>query len=451
MVLEKLGENLKATLQKLTGSTVIDEKLVKEVVKDIQRALLQADVNVQLVFDITGTIKERALSKEKPAGISRQEHIVKIVYEELVSFLGERTDVEPKSKPFTIMLVGLFGAGKTTSAGKLASYYKTRNHTVAVVQTDTWRPAAYDQLEQLAGRAGVDFYGDEDAETPDAIYEKYEDTLAQYDVVIVDTAGRDALNDELVAEIESLDATVDPDASWLVLSADMGQGAQQQAETFQDSVDVDGVMITKLDGTAKGGGALTACAVTGAPITFIGVGEKLDDLEHFRPEGFVGRLLGMGDIETLLEKAQTAIDEEKAEDLGKRFLQGKFNLLDLYEQMEAVNQMGSLGKIMEMVPGFSNMDLPKQAIDVQEEKMVEWRILMDSMTREELENPDIINASRIQRIADGAAMEAKSVRGLLKQYNQAKKMAKMFKGGGNKKMKEMMKKMQQGGGGNLPF
>ncbi len=448
MVLDKLGESLQNTLKKITGASVVDEKLVKELTKDIQRALLQADVDVQLVFDLTSNIKERALEKEAPEGITRREHIVNIVYEEMVNFLGgEGGEIDVDSKqPFKIMLVGLFGAGKTTTAGKLAKYYQKRGHNVALVQTDTWRPAAYDQLEQTAEKVGCDFYGLKEAKHPQEVWKKYEDKLQDYDIVIVDTAGRDALKDELIEELNKINRKVKADENLLVMPADIGQGASEQAAAFQDMVDVDGVVITKMDGTAKGGGALAACSITGSPVKFIGVGETIEDIEEFRPEGFVGRLLGMGDLEALLEKAQHAIDQEKAEDLGKRFLEGKFNLLDLYEQMEAMQNMGSLSKIMDMIPGFSKFDLPDNALEVQEEKMDVWRVLMDSMTKEELENPDIINAARIDRISEGAGKPASEVRALLKQYRQAKKMAEMMQGkGGNKKLQKMMDKL--GGAG----
>lgn len=446
MVLDKLGESLRNTLKKVTGATVVDEKLVNELSKDIQRALLQSDVNVQLVFKLTQSIKDRAMKEEAPKGISKREQLINIVYEELVKFLGgEGAKIELKKKPFKVMLVGLFGSGKTTTAGKLGHYYAKRGKKVAVIQTDTWRPAAYDQLQQLAKRAKVDFYGDKKEKKPEKIWKKYEKDLQKYDLVIIDTAGRDALNEELIKELNSLNKLVNANENLLVLSGDIGQAAEKQAKAFHDTCGVTGVIITKLEGTAKGGGALIACAVTESQIKFIGVGEKIDAIEEFRPEGFVGRLLGMGDIEALLEKARGAIDEDKAEDLGRRFLKGEFNLIDLYEQMQAMQSMGPLNKVMEMVPGFSQMKIPKEALAGQQDKIVKWRHLMNSMTKEELEEPSIINSSRIERVSKGAALPASEVRGLLKQYAQAKKMAKMLKGGNEKQMQKMMKKMQGSG------
>jgi len=265
--------------------------------------------------------------------------------------------------------------------------------------------------------------------------------LENFDIVIVDTAGRDALSKVLIKEIEELNEEIKPNENFLVFSADIGQAAQKQAEQFHKSCKVTGVIITKMDGTAKGGGALTACSVSKAPIVFIGVGEKIDDLEHFNPKGFVGRLLGMGDLEALLEKAQGAIKAEDAEDLGKKFLKGEFNLLDLYEQMAAMKKMGSLKKIIELVPGFSSLQLPKEMLDVQEEKLEKWKLAMQSMTKEELENPEDITSSRIDRISKGSGIVTSTIRELIKQYKQSKKMVKMFKGSKGD-MSKMMKKFQ---------
>ena len=315
MVLEKLGDSLKSTLSRISKSVFIDEKLINELVKDIQRALLQSDTNVQLVFDLSKKIKER--TKEKtPPGITKREHLVKVVYEELTNFLGkEASEIKIDKKPTQIMLVGLFGSGKTTTAGKMAKFYKKRGYKVAVMQTDTWRPAAYDQLQQLASDIGVDFFGIKKEKDPVNIYLAFEKKLKAYDVVLVDTAGRDALSDELISELNQINNTVQADERLLVISADIGQAAQKQAQAFHDTCNVTGVIVTKLEGTAKGGGALSACAVTHSPIMFIGVGEKVDDLEVFHPQRFVGRLIGMGDIETLLEKAKEVITEEDAKDM----------------------------------------------------------------------------------------------------------------------------------------
>ena len=446
MVLEKLGDSLKSTLQKIAKAVFVDDKLINELVKDIQRALLQADVNVQLVFDLTNNIKERIKKEETPAGLTKKEHLINIVYETLVDFLGkEQYKIDVNKKPFVIMLVGLFGSGKTTSAGKLAKYFTKRGNKVALLGLDIHRPAAMEQIEQIAKQANVSVFLDKKEKNPVTIYNNHKNELNKFDIVIVDTAGRDALSKDLVEEIESLNREIKPDENFLVISADIGQAAQKQAEQFHKSCNITGVIVSKMDGTARGGGALTACSVAKAPIVFIGVGEKIDDLEHFNPKGFVGRILGMGDLEALLEKAKEAIKVEDAEDLGKKFLKGEFNLLDLYEQMAAMKKMGSLKKLVEMIPGFSSLHLPKEMLDVQEGKLEKWKIAMQSMTKEELEDPDIMSNERLERISKGSGVQISTIRELIKQYRQSKKMVKLFKGSKGD-MGKMMKQFQ----GKLP-
>ncbi|MBD3203205.1 signal recognition particle protein [Candidatus Woesearchaeota archaeon] len=446
MVLEKLGDSLKSSIEKIAQSVFVDDKLLDELVRDIQRALLQADVNVNLVFELSKGIKKRIKEEKTPSGLTRKEHLIHIVYEDLVKFLGgEGYKIEVDKKPFRIMLVGLFGSGKTTTSGKLARFFQKRAFNVAMIQLDVWRPAAYQQLKQLGEKINVHVYGMENENNPVKIYNKFKDELDKYDIVIVDTAGRDALSDELVEELNNIDELVKADERLLVISADIGQAAEKQAKAFHESCDVTGVIITKLDGTAKGGGALTACSVTEAPVKFIGVGEKINEFEQFNPEGFVSRILGMGDLDTLLSKAREVISEEEAEDLGKKFLKGEFNLLDLYEQMQAMKKMGPLHKIMDLIPGMGGMKLPKEMLDVQEEKLEKWKYAMQSMTKMELEDPDIIGGNRVERIAKGAGLSIKEVRELIKQYKQSKKLMKMFKGGSMKNMERMMKKLGKGG------
>lgn len=446
MVLEKLGQSLKNTLSRIAKALFVDEALVNELVKDIQRALLQADVNVKLVFDLAQKIKERALKEQTPHGLTKKEHLVNIVYEELVRFLGgEKEELRlPDRMPGKVMLVGLFGSGKTTQSGKIARYFAKRGKKVALVGLDVHRPAAMDQLEQVGRAANVPVFIKRGEKDPVRIYREFEKDYSKFDVLIIDTAGRDALSQELIDELKRVHEAVKPDESLLVISADIGQAAQAQAKAFHDAGAITGVVITKMDGTAKGGGALTACSVTGAPVKFIGVGEKIDDLEQFNPKGFVSRLLGMGDIEALLEKAKEAISEGEAVDLQKKLLKGEFNLIDLYQQMEAMSRMGPLGKILEMVPGFGQLQMPKEVLQVQEGKLKKWKHAMNSMTRAELENPEIIEASRIERISKGSGIPAAEIRDLLKQYRQGKKMIKMLKGVGSpeKLMKKFGGKMK---------
>ncbi|MFP4567780.1 MAG: signal recognition particle receptor subunit alpha [Candidatus Woesearchaeota archaeon] len=453
MVLESLSNSLRGTLKKITNALFVDEKLINELIKDIQRALLQSDVNVKLVLELTSKIKTRALNEDAPRGIAKKEHLVNIVYEELVNFLGrgEKVDFktnikqkkEQKKEPFKIMLVGLFGAGKTTTAGKLGLYFKKRGISLAMISTDTWRPAAADQLEQIGKKLNIPVYTDKTQKNPAEIYKKYEKELQKYELIIIDTAGRDALSDELISELDEINKTIKPDESLLVLSADIGQGAEKQATAFHETCSVTGVVITKLDGTAKGGGALIACAITGAPVRFIGVGEKSDEFEEFKPEGFVGRLLGMGDLEALLEKTRDAISEEDAEDLGKKLLKGNFNLIDLYEQMQAMKKMGPLNKVIDMIPGLGSANIPKDMLKNREQELEKWKPLLSSMTKQELEEPDIITGHRIERISKGAGLPATDLRGMLKQYRQSKKMMKMLKPGSSEKdMQKMMQKMK---------
>ena len=444
MVLESLSTSLKNTLSKITKALFVDEKLINELVKDIQRALLQSDTNVQLVLQISTKIKERT-KENPPPGITKREQLVNIVYQELTTFLGKEVhEIKITKKPTTIMLAGLFGSGKTTTAGKLAKFYKKRGYKVAVIQTDTWRPAAYEQLEQLAAQVGVDFMGIRGEKDPLIIYLSFEKKIVDYDLVIIDTAGRDALSADLISELTELNRAVRADHRLLVISGDIGQAAQKQAQAFHDTCHITGVIVTKLEGTAKGGGALSACAVTQAPIVFIGVGEKIDDLELFDPQRFVSRLLGMGDLQSLLEKVQEVIPEDQAKVMTDKFLKGDFNLVDLYEQMKAMKKMGSFGKLIEMIPGMGQLKMPKEALEVQEGKLEKWKYCMDSMTKAELEDPDIISAERIDRIAAGSGVSIGEVRELLKQYRQSKKMMKMLKG--EQDIGKLMKKM----GGKMP-
>ncbi|MFT4309919.1 MAG: signal recognition particle protein Srp54 [Candidatus Woesearchaeota archaeon] len=442
MVLESLSKGLRGALDKVRSSLFVDDALVNDIVKELQKALLSSDVNVSLVLELTRNIKERIGKEKTPPGLSKKEHLIKIVYDELVSFVGSsQKTLDLSAKPSFIMLVGLFGSGKTTTAAKIARYYKHRGLSVACVQTDTWRPAAYDQLQQLCKSLDIPFYGMKNNNDPVAIFEHYQKEYLRHDIVIVDTAGRDALSNDLITEIMNMKKTVNPHESLLVMSADLGQAAKTQAQAFHDAVNVTGVIITKMDGTAKGGGALSACAITNAPVVFIGTGEKPGDIEPFNPEGFIGRLLGLGDLDLLLEKAKDAFVGQDNEDIQRKFLEGDYTLVDLYEQMQAMRKMGPLSKVMEMIPGMSGLKLPKEALDVQEDNLVKWKYILDSMTREELQDPSIVTSGRVERISVGSGTDYKDVKALLKQYRESKKMVKMMKGQNPKKMQKMMQRM----------
>jgi len=454
MVLDNLGSSLRSSLDKLQGKSRLDEEDVEEIVKEIQRSLLSADVEVDLVMDLSSSIKERATEEEPPAGTSARDHVLKIVYEELVDLVGESTELP--LEPQTILLAGLQGSGKTTSAAKMAWWFSKKGLRPAVIQTDTFRPGAYDQAEQMCERAEVEFYGDPDESDPVKIARDGLEATEDADVHIVDTAGRHALEDDLIAEIEEIEAAVDPDRSLLVLDAAIGQGAKEQAREFDDAIGIGGVVVTKLDGTAKGGGALTAVNETGSSIAFLGTGETVQDIERFEPNGFISRLLGMGDLKQLSERVERAMaetgegdDDWEPEDI----MEGPFTLKDMQKQMEAMNRMGPLDQVLDMIPGLGGgfMDqLPDDAMDVTQDRMRDFDVIMDSMTEGELENPRSIGASRVRRIARGAGKDEETVRELLQQHKMMEQTIQQFQGMGDGDMQRMMKKLQnQGGGGGM--
>ena len=454
MVLEKLGDSLKNTLSKIKNSITVDRELVEEVIKEIQKSLLSSDVNVKLVLEVTKQIRDRAI-KEDIKTLNKKEHLITIIYEELSKFLGNGEEFALKEGQNRIMLVGLYGQGKTTTAGKLGLYFKNRTKKVALISTDTWRPAAYEQLKQLGEKIGISVFGDITEKNPNKIYSKFKSELDKFDIVIIDSAGRDSLNEELVEEIAKLNTLVEPTDTFLVLGADVGQIAEKQAKMFKETLEITGVIITKMDGTGKGGGALSACSTVNAPVRFIGVGEKVDAFERFNSEKFVSQLLGMGDIETLIEKAKLALDEDKAQSMQEKMMSGDFDLDDLYSQLEAMNKMGSMSKIMGMIPGFGGMNIDKNMLGASEEKMKKWKFILDSMTKYEKKNPDIIDVSRVKRVAKGSGTEISDVRELLKHFKQTKKMMNMFKNPedidmeGMENPEEMMKMMKKMGGNKM--
>ena len=427
MVLEKLGSSIYEALKKVFRAGVVDEATVKELVRDIQRALLQADVNVKLVLEISKRIEERALKEKVPPGISRKEHVIKVVYDELTRFLGEKPatlKITP-GKRRIIMLVGIQGSGKTTAAAKLARYLQKRGVKTALICADTYRPGAYDQLKQLAEKIKVPIYGNPKEKNPVKIAKEGLKQFKDYEIVIIDTAGRHKEEKSLIEEMKRLERAIKPDEVMLVIDGTIGQQAAVQAKAFHEATPIGSVMVTKLDGSARGGGALSAVAAIGAPIKFIGTGEKIEDIEPFVPSRFVGRLLGMGDLETLLEKVREAeikIPEKRA----KAILSGKFTLTDMYEQFEAMKSMGPFKKILSMIPGFS-YNVPDEMLEVAEDRLEKWRVIIQSMTPKERENPKILNASRIRRIARGSGTTEKDVKELLKQYTTMRKMLKTLR------------------------
>jgi len=450
MVLDKLGKALHGALQKLTRATHVDERAIKELVREIQRALLQADVNVELVLGLTKRIEKRALEEKFPPGMGRKEHVIKIVYEELSEFLGKpaQLQLEP-GKPTVLLMVGLQGSGKTTSVAKLAAHFKKRGFKVGIVCADTFRPGAYEQLSQLGQQVNVTVYGDPKAKDSIKLaregVKRFKDE--RLELIIVDSAGRHRKEEALMEEMKQIAKVVGPDEVILILDATIGQQAKEQAAAFKAATDIGSILVTKLDGTAKGGGALSAVTATGAPIKFIGTGEHIDDLEPFVPERFVARLLGMGDIETLLRKIKEATEEEKLKPADmKAILAGKLTLRDVYDQLEAMSKMGPLKKLMQMIPGIG-VTMPEEQVQVGEEKLKRFKVIMQSMTPEELENPKVLNASRIRRVAKGSGTNEAEVKELLKQYEFMKKFIKAFaKGRGPKfgPFAKLMKEMSKG-------
>lgn len=426
MVLERLGSALKDTMRKLAGRGFVDKEVLEEMSMDIQRALLQSDVNVKLVFELTKRIKDRAFNEKPPSGLTQKEHVINIVYEELVSFLGGRA-VEAEVKPSRVLFMGLFGSGKTTTCGKLALFYKKKGLKVCLLACDTYRPAAYEQLVQIGEQIKVPVFGNPKEKDSRKVMKEALNKAEKFDLIIADSSGRDALNPEMTREIEDLNKILNPDERVLVMPADLGQKAEEQSRKFQEAVGITGVIVTKLDGTAKGGGALSACAATGARVKFIGVGEKMDSLERFDAERFISRMIGFGDLKTLVEKAK----EVGAEKTAEKMVSGRFTLEDFYEQIGQLQGMGSLSQVTKMIPGFSGLKkrLPANFEDIQEEKMKKFRFIIDSMTPEEKREPELISGSRIARIAKGSGCKESEVRELLKMYKQSKKVVKMMKPG----------------------
>jgi len=461
MVLDDLGSSLRGTLDRLRGKSRISEEDVEAVVKEIQRSLLQADVEVSLVMDLSDRIKERSLEEEPPSGTTARDHVLRIVYEEMVELVGDSTDIPLEDQ--TIMLAGLQGSGKTTTAAKMAWWFSKKGLRPAVIQTDTFRPGAYEQAREMAERAEVEFYGDPDAEDPVEIAREGLDATSDAEVHIVDTAGRHALEEDLIDEIEEIERVVDPDLNLLVLDAAIGQNAKEQAAEFDDSIGIEGVAITKLDGTAKGGGALTAVDETGATIAFLGTGEGVKDVERFEPNGFISRLLGMGDLQQLAERVERAMDETQEEEdwEPEDIMQGSFTLKDLRNQMRAMNKMGPLDQVLDMIPGLGGGlkdQLPDDATDVTQERMRRFEVVMDSMTERELENPRAIGAAQIERVARGSGTDPDTVRELLEQHRMMEQAIKQFQGMGDADMQRMMKQLEgsggmggMGGGGGGPF
>lgn len=423
-MLDKLSSVLKKTTDKIANAIFLDKNLVDQIVKDLQRALIEADVNVSLVLEITQKIKKAALD-ERIKGLEKKEHIIKLLHDELLVLLGEKRDLQLQKRNIWMML-GLYGNGKTTSIGKIASYYAKRGSKVCAIGLDVHRPAAPEQLKQLCVKMNIPAFIAPEEKDPKKIWKKFEPEMKKYNLILIDTAGRDALSSELIKEIKDIGKLTKPTETLLVISADVGQVAKKQAAAFKEACSITGVIITKMDSTAKAGGALTACAEVKAPVVFIGVGEKPVDLEAFDPESFLSRLLGMGDLKSLMEKIHSVVNKEDIEKTQKRLQEGKFTLDDFATQLESMSNMGSFDKLMSHIPGLSKFKekVPENMMEQQEEKVKHWKAAIKSMTLEEKENPEILEkqTTRIQRVSRGSGVTTSDIRALIKQYKMIKEL-----------------------------
>jgi signal recognition particle subunit SRP54 len=437
------GENLRKAFDAFSSLRVVDKESVKILTKELQRALISADVDIETVLSLSKQLESAALAETIPNGLTRKEHLISLTYDALVDLLGGKESKVPE-KPTRILLVGLFGSGKTTTCGKLAHYYQKRGLRVGIIAADTFRPAAIDQLEQLTKTIpGVLLYANRnEKEASRVVREGIVDLMSKgVHTIIVDSAGRSALDPELVDEVKRIHSVLKPENVWLVLGGDVGQQAKKQASAFHDAVGVNGVILTRMDGSAKGGGALSACRATQSPVHFIGMGEKVNDLEAFHADRFLSRVMGYGDLKGLLDKMED-LKLEGGEMANP--MEGPFTLQTFYTQLESTRKMGSLSKVAEML-GFG-MNIPKTELEVGEEKLDKYKAMMDSMTKHEKRDPETITSSRILRVAKGSGTNENDVRDLLKHYRQLKKMMNQFKHMDEEKLKNpkgMQKLMKQ--------
>ena len=435
-MLEKLSEALKKATDKIAKAVFVDSTAINEVCKELQRALISADVNVMLVKEITDKIKSAA-SDEKIKGIEKKEHLIKLLYDIILETIGgEKQELklkEGKNEQTRILLLGLYGAGKTTTAGKLAIFLRKKGRKPLLVPSDVYRPAAIDQLMKIGAQIGVSTFDSKNIKDPLQICSEAKAYAMKngFDTMIVDTAGRLHINDEMMEELINQKKLLNPRETLLVLDAMTGQDAVNIARAFNEKLDIDGVILTKLDGDARGGAAISIKAATGKPIKFIGIGEKLDALEPFFPERLVSRILGMGDIVSLVEKAQEVFDEKQARTFEKKLRKDEFTLEDFREQIKQMKKLGSIESIISMFPGFNKL---KGAINFSEaEKDIKkTEAIINSMTAKERIYPHLIDGSRRMRIAKGSATKVQDVNELLKKYAETKKMIKKFAKGGSK-------------------
>ena len=427
-MLSSMKTGLRDAVNKLLHVSVIDNDIIKEFVKDIQRTLIRADVNVKLVLSLSSKIENRALNEKPTLGLPRKDHIVKILYDEISNLLGTGEELNfDSTKSYIILLLGIQGSGKTTTASKLSRFFIKKGFKPGIICADNFRPGAINQLEILCSKINVEVYSEKNTDPIDIINNGIPSLKSKgINVIIVDTSGRHKEEASLLKEMNLIANAINPNLTLLVIDGTIGQQCYAQSEAFSKSTDIGGILITKLDGASKGGGALSAAAATGAQIMFIGTGERIDDLELFSSTRFVGRLLGMGDLQALLSRAKDLELKNSEEDV-KRIMSGKLTINDFFSQIEQVNKLGSLNKLIDMIPGFSNAVMPNNVEEL-EQKMKKWRVIIQSMTNFEKDNPDILNSSRIKRIAQGSGNSEKDVKEMFVKFKQSKSVMKASKG-----------------------
>ena len=452
MAFDNLSEKLQNVFKQLRSKGSLTEADVKAALKEVKMALLEADVNFKVVRQFTKTVQEKAIGQDVMNGLNPGQMVIKIVHDELVSLMGnEKAELplKPGNEITVYMMIGLQGAGKTTTAAKLAGKLKAKGRKPLLAACDVYRPAAVKQLEVNGKKVGVDVFSMGDRKNPvDIAKAAVEHAKASgYNVVLLDTAGRLQIDEQMMDELVAIRQAVTVDASVLVVDAMTGQEAVHVAQTFQEKVGIDGVILTKLDGDTRGGAALSIKAICGKPIFYVGMGEKLEDLEQFYPDRMANRILGMGDVLSLIEKAQANIDEEKARDLEKRVRKAQFTFDDYLDSMEQMRKMGGIGSILSMMPGMTGGKAQERESMVDEKDLARKEAIVHSMTKAERANPDLLNLSRKQRIAKGAGVNIAEVNRFVKQFDQTRKMMKQMPG----MMKSRGKRRGGFGGFNLPF
>ncbi|HYP18364.1 MAG TPA: signal recognition particle protein [Opitutus sp.] len=441
---ESLTEKLGNALRNLRGVGTLTEENMAEALKAVRTALLSADVHFKVAREFVDRVQQQCVGQQVTKGVAPGQQVVKIIHDELVRLLGEGSTGLSAARPLKILMVGLHGSGKTTSSAKLGKLLKKKGYRPLVAACDIYRPAAIDQLEILAKQEELGFFADRASKDVPKIGEAALGAAqtATADCIIFDTAGRLQIDTDLIEEVKKLRARVQPDEVLLVADGALGQEAVNVAKAFHDALQLTGLVLTKMDGDARGGAALSIKSITGVPIKFVGTGEKTADFEPFYPDRLASRILGMGDVVSLVEKAQENIDQKEAEKMAEKLRKADFNLEDFLAQMQQVKKMGSMQSIMGMIPGMSGMQLPDGA----DQQMARTEAIIKSMTVQERRKPEILNGSRRKRIADGSGTKIVEVNQLLKQFGEMQKMMRMFKGGGAKKMMRQMEAMRGKGG-----